>query len=244
MPSRASNPCEGCTRPFGRGGQPRRNPRRLSISRAPGYHGGARIRRAPSRPSGASHCLMRFLVDEQLPPVLARWLSDGGRPAEHVADVLLGSAPDPAIWDYALSVSAAIVTKDEDFAERRTRSTLGPVVVWVRLPNTRKRDLLKLVRERHARHPHSPGARRDPCRGNLNGIRLTFAPGGPMCLPRFGFSGRCRRSSRVRVALTRDLACRAPIELQADRPATRGAPPKTHRLWRSPAQGAALVVRP
>jgi predicted nuclease of predicted toxin-antitoxin system len=85
---------------------------------------------------------MRFLVDEQLPPVLARWLSDGGHPAEHVADVLLGSAPDPAIWDYALSVSAAIVTKDEDFAERRTRSTLGPVVVWVRLPNTRKRDLL------------------------------------------------------------------------------------------------------
>jgi predicted nuclease of predicted toxin-antitoxin system len=86
--------------------------------------------------------VIRFVIDEQLPPALARWLSDRGHQAEHVSDRLLGSAPDSAIWDYALEVSAAIVTKDEDFAQRRMRSTQGPAVVWVRLPNTRKHELL------------------------------------------------------------------------------------------------------
>jgi len=36
----------------------------------------------------------------------------------------------------------AFVTKDEDFAQRQALSGRGPTVVWVRLPNTRRRDLL------------------------------------------------------------------------------------------------------
>ena len=36
-----------------------------------------------------------------------------------------------------LSSSAAIVTKDEDFAQRKALTANRPVVVWVRLPNTR-----------------------------------------------------------------------------------------------------------
>jgi len=32
--------------------------------------------------------------------------------------------------------------KDEDFAQRRILTDEGPVVVWIRLPNTRRRDLL------------------------------------------------------------------------------------------------------
>ena len=51
-------------------------------------------------------------------------------------------ASDAAIWDYALTSSAAIETKDEDFARRKVLSENGPSVVWIRLPNTRKRDLL------------------------------------------------------------------------------------------------------
>ncbi len=41
-----------------------------------------------------------------------------------------------------LSVGAAIITKDEDFAQRRILATAGPAVVWIRLPNTRRRDLI------------------------------------------------------------------------------------------------------
>lgn len=38
--------------------------------------------------------------------------------------------------------AAAIITKDEDFALRKTLSDTGPAVVWIRLPNTRRRELL------------------------------------------------------------------------------------------------------
>ncbi len=85
---------------------------------------------------------MRFLVDAQLPPALARWLAAKGHEAEHVADRRLQAAPDAAIWDYALQAGAAIVTKDEDFAQRKGLTENGPAVVWIRLPNTRRRELL------------------------------------------------------------------------------------------------------
>ena len=59
---------------------------------------------------------MKFLVDAQLPPALARSLTAKGHAAEHVGDIGLQASSDAAIWDYALREGAAIVTKDEDFA--------------------------------------------------------------------------------------------------------------------------------
>ena len=85
---------------------------------------------------------MRFLVDAQLPPALARWLADKGHEAEHVADRQMEAASDAAIWDFALRASAPIITKDEDFAQRKVLTEKGPVVIWIRLPNTRRRELL------------------------------------------------------------------------------------------------------
>ena len=85
---------------------------------------------------------MRFLVDAQLPPALARWFVAQGHEAEHVGDKGMQAASDTAIWDYALASAAAIVTKDEDFAQRKVLTAAGPVVVWIRLPNTRRRELL------------------------------------------------------------------------------------------------------
>lgn len=85
---------------------------------------------------------MRFLVDAQLPPALARWLAAQGHQADHVADHQMAAAPDAAIWDFALRSGAAIVTKDEDFAQHRVLSDTGPAVIWIRLPNTRRRELL------------------------------------------------------------------------------------------------------
>jgi predicted nuclease of predicted toxin-antitoxin system len=85
---------------------------------------------------------MRFLVDAQLPPALAGWLVAKGHEAEHVGDRAMQAASDTAIWDYALATSAVIVTKDEDFARRKVLTAAGPAVIWIRLPNTRRRDLL------------------------------------------------------------------------------------------------------
>lgn len=86
--------------------------------------------------------MMRFLVDAQLPPALARWLASSGHPTEHVAERNLAGAKDRAVWDDAVATNAAIITKDEDFAIRRVMVSQGPPIVWIRLGNTRKRELL------------------------------------------------------------------------------------------------------
>ena len=86
---------------------------------------------------------MRFLVDAQLPPALARWLTDQGHVAEHVADHRLEAASDATIWDFAIGVSAVILTKDEDFARRKALGDTGPPIVWIRLPNARRRALVR-----------------------------------------------------------------------------------------------------
>ena len=75
---------------------------------------------------------MRFLIDAQLPSALARWISDHGRVAEHVAQPHLEAASDSAIWDFAIAASAVLVTKDEEFARWKALSKTGPPIVWIR----------------------------------------------------------------------------------------------------------------
>lgn len=84
---------------------------------------------------------MRFLVDAQLPPALARRIQSLGQHAEHVADCGLSKATDAEIRAQAEKTGAAIVTKDEDFAVHRLLHE-GPSVVWLRIGNTRRAALL------------------------------------------------------------------------------------------------------
>jgi predicted nuclease of predicted toxin-antitoxin system len=59
---------------------------------------------------------MRFLVDAQLPPALARWIAtQPGHTADHVADVLAATERDTTIVSHAVANNAVIVTKDADF---------------------------------------------------------------------------------------------------------------------------------
>jgi len=85
---------------------------------------------------------LRFLVDAQLPPALARALTAGGHVGEHVADVGLLSAADLAIWRYAIDHDAVLITKDEDFSDQVLLGGSAPVVVWVRAGNMTRRQLL------------------------------------------------------------------------------------------------------
>ena len=88
---------------------------------------------------------MRFIIDAQLPPALARFLISAGHEAEHVADLGLASAPDRAIWQRALDSNAVIVTKDEDFLTLRALRSDGPAIVWVRVGNTTRDVLLRVM---------------------------------------------------------------------------------------------------
>jgi predicted nuclease of predicted toxin-antitoxin system len=84
---------------------------------------------------------VKFLVDAQLPPVLAQWLREAGHDAQAVREVGLREANDGAIWNHALMTGAAIVTKDEDFPTRAQRTDHSPVIVWLRIGNSSKQVL-------------------------------------------------------------------------------------------------------
>ena len=86
---------------------------------------------------------MRFLSDAQLPPALARWLAERGHEAVHVVDCGLGTADDREIWQHAIATAAVILTKDEDFAARRTLNVQGPAIVWIRIGNTSRSDTVR-----------------------------------------------------------------------------------------------------
>ena len=79
---------------------------------------------------------MKFLVDAQLPPGLARWLTDAGCEAQAVRRIGQRDADDGAIWRHAEASGGIIVTKDEDYAQRVHATENGPSVVWLRVGNT------------------------------------------------------------------------------------------------------------
>jgi predicted nuclease of predicted toxin-antitoxin system len=59
---------------------------------------------------------VKFLVDNQLPRALARFIQhDLGCEAIHVCDIELTHASDAAIWRYAATNAYVLITKDEDF---------------------------------------------------------------------------------------------------------------------------------
>jgi predicted nuclease of predicted toxin-antitoxin system len=89
---------------------------------------------------------MRFLIDAQLPPALARMMTALGFVAEHLLDVGLLDADDSQIWNYARQHAAIIITKDEDFPARTRRGPAtqsNPTIVWLRVGNSSRRALLQ-----------------------------------------------------------------------------------------------------
>ena len=88
---------------------------------------------------------MRFLVDNQLPAALAMWLREQSHEAEHVLEVQLAQSKDNPLWHHAIKTNAVIVTKDEDFAEWVRRGRPGPAIVWLRLGNSTRRELLTWI---------------------------------------------------------------------------------------------------
>jgi len=85
---------------------------------------------------------VRWLVDAQLPPALARWLTSAGHEATHVFDLGMATASDDVIWRYAIDTTSVIVSKDEDFAIRAQLHGGAPVV-WVRFGNVRRTEIIR-----------------------------------------------------------------------------------------------------
>ena len=85
---------------------------------------------------------MRFLVDAQLPPALARWLDSQGHKADHVFDLGMAKASDREIWQHAQQTNSVIITKDEDFIILQSFANNSPPILWIRFGNTTRHQLL------------------------------------------------------------------------------------------------------
>ena len=91
---------------------------------------------------------MKFLIDQQLPPALARFLQSEGHDAEHVRELGLKEADDKIIWNRAISNGQVVVSKDEDFWYLAMSPGSTGRLVWVRIGNCRKNALLETFRNK------------------------------------------------------------------------------------------------
>ncbi|TAN46413.1 MAG: hypothetical protein EPN21_20545 [Methylococcaceae bacterium] len=85
---------------------------------------------------------MKFWVDAQLPPMLARWLStEYAVEALSLRDLGLRDASDVEIFQAARRVQAVVISKDSDFVELVSRHGPPPQLLWVTCGNVTNRRL-------------------------------------------------------------------------------------------------------
>ena len=93
---------------------------------------------------------MKLLFDQNLSHRLVGLLAAEFPDSEHIRNLGLASAPDPAIWVYATVHGLVIVSKDTDFEHRARLLGPPPKVVWGRLGNCSTAAVEALLRSRHA----------------------------------------------------------------------------------------------
>ncbi len=94
---------------------------------------------------------MKFLVDNQLPPALARFITQELRTeALHVVDVGLRESTDAALWSYVSANGFVLISKDEDFVTLYSK-TPSAGLLWVRLGNCRRAFLLEVFKKQWQR---------------------------------------------------------------------------------------------
>ncbi|MGH9646578.1 MAG: DUF5615 family PIN-like protein [Bryobacteraceae bacterium] len=88
---------------------------------------------------------MRFLIDNQLPSALARFLTSIGTEAAHVLDLGLAQTGDAELWSFAVENKFVLISKDHDFLHFLNRTEHEGQLIWVRVGNCRRQALLEVV---------------------------------------------------------------------------------------------------
>lgn len=88
---------------------------------------------------------MKFLVDNQLPISLAKFLREQGHDAVHASDAGLDEAEDRQLWNEAIRTDRVVVSKDEDLFILANRAGDSGRLLWVRLGNCRNAKLKEVL---------------------------------------------------------------------------------------------------
>jgi predicted nuclease of predicted toxin-antitoxin system len=88
---------------------------------------------------------MKLLFDENLSPKLPRLLHTQFPGSVHVRDCGLKGRGDQAIWEYARDNGFTLVSKDDDFYQRSLSLGAPPKLVWLRVGNCTRSQLLDLL---------------------------------------------------------------------------------------------------
>ena len=95
--------------------------------------------------------MLKFLVDTQLPPMLATYLQWKGFDSIHTTHFPNGHLlQDTEIRRIAITENRIIVTKDSDFPDSFFLKGPPPRVIYLRLGNTRNRELTAFLEMRWA----------------------------------------------------------------------------------------------
>ncbi|MEK7437184.1 MAG: DUF5615 family PIN-like protein [Pseudomonadota bacterium] len=88
---------------------------------------------------------MKFWVDAQLPPSLAKWLSvQFDVEAVSLRDLGLRDSTDGEIFKAAQHAKVVLISKDSDFVELVSRYGTPPQLLWVTSGNVTNRQLQKV----------------------------------------------------------------------------------------------------
>jgi len=90
---------------------------------------------------------VKFLLDQNQPPVLARLLSGVGHDAIHVRDVGLSRSTDPEVLERAAAENRVLISADTDFGELLARSgQSAPSILLLRRQDQRPAaELFQLI---------------------------------------------------------------------------------------------------
>ena len=91
---------------------------------------------------------MKLLFDENLSPKLPREVAALFPGSVHVRECGLKGFPDSAIWTQARTHGFIVVSKDSDFFQRSVLYGSPPKVIWLRIGNCTRGELVTLLTER------------------------------------------------------------------------------------------------
>ena len=105
--------------------------------------------------------MLKFIVDTQLPPKLAKYLRDKGFPTVHTTYFPNGHLlDDSAIIEIAIRDNRIIITKDSDFLDNFLLNGVSPKVLMLQFGNISNSELQTLFDQdiNQIAHTFSEGA--------------------------------------------------------------------------------------